>query len=109
MAEVKGCLASSSFGTKTLNKEPIPFIRAKTEGFAPHADVRIRKSQRDSLEKLIRYTARGPFSHKRLTQAKDRTLLYELKTPWSDGTTHVKFSSLELLEKLAALIPPPSS
>jgi len=82
---------------------------AKVNGFSLHADVRVRKSQRDKLEKLIRYTARWPFSHKRLTEAKDGTLLYELKTPWSDGTTHVRFSPLELLEKLAALIPPPSS
>ena len=27
--------------------------------------------------------------------------------PWSDGTTGIKLSPLELLEKLAALVPPP--
>ena len=31
----------------------------------------------------------------------------ELKRHWSDGTTHVLFSALELLQRLAALVPPP--
>ena len=30
-----------------------------------------------------------------------------LKTPWSDGTRHLLLSPMELLEKLAALVPPP--
>ena len=32
---------------------------------------------------------------------------FTLKTPWSDGTTHLVLSPLELIEKLAALVPPP--
>ncbi len=63
---------------------------------------------RDKLEKLVRYTARGSFSHKRLSQDKNGDLLYELKTPWSDGTTHIKLSPMELIEKLCALIPLPN-
>ena len=35
------------------------------------------------------------------------TLAFTLKTPWSDGTTHLLLSPLELIEKLAALVPPP--
>ena len=34
-------------------------------------------------------------------------LRFRLKTPWSDGTTHLVLSPLELIEKLAALVPPP--
>jgi hypothetical protein len=30
-----------------------------------------------------------------------------LKTPWRDGTTELTFSRLELMERLASLIPPP--
>jgi hypothetical protein len=30
-----------------------------------------------------------------------------LKTPYSDGTSHLLFSGLEFVEKLAALVPPP--
>ena len=34
-------------------------------------------------------------------------LSYELKRRWSDGTSHVLFEPLELLEKLVALMPRP--
>ena len=34
-------------------------------------------------------------------------LRFRLKTPWSDGTTHLVLSPLELIEELAALVPPP--
>ncbi len=32
---------------------------------------------------------------------------YRLSHKWRDGTTHVLFEPLELVEKLAALVPPP--
>ncbi|MFQ5830128.1 MAG: hypothetical protein ACE5JD_13380 [Candidatus Methylomirabilia bacterium] len=35
------------------------------------------------------------------------TVLLELKSAWADGTSHLLFEPLELLEKLAALIPRP--
>ena len=34
-------------------------------------------------------------------------LSFALKTPWSDGTRPLLLSPMELLEKLAALVPPP--
>ena len=34
-------------------------------------------------------------------------LEFTLKTPWADGTTALLLSPQELLEKLAALVPPP--
>jgi len=34
-------------------------------------------------------------------------LLYHLKRRWRDGTTHMIFEPLELVEKLAALVPRP--
>jgi hypothetical protein len=37
----------------------------------------------------------------------DGRLLYRLKRRWRDGTTHMIFEPLELVEKLAALVPPP--
>lgn len=33
--------------------------------------------------------------------------LYRLKRRWRDGTSHMIFEPLELVEKLAALVPPP--
>ena len=32
---------------------------------------------------------------------------FELKHPWSDGTTHLLFDPVELLERLAVLTPRP--
>jgi len=43
----------------------------------------------------------------RLSRLEDGRLLYELRHRWRDGTTHVGFEPLELMEKLAALVPPP--
>jgi hypothetical protein len=37
----------------------------------------------------------------------DGRLLYRLKHRWRDGTSHVIYEPLELVEKLAALVPPP--
>ena len=43
----------------------------------------------------------------RLSKLGDGRLLYRLKRRWRDGTTHVVFQPLELVEKLAAIVPPP--
>ena len=43
----------------------------------------------------------------RLSLLADGRLLYRLKHRWRDGTTHVIFEPLELIEKLAPLVPPP--
>ena len=72
--------------------------------FAPSA---IPAHRRDQLERLIRYTARGAVSLERLSQDAHGDLLYTFTRTWSDGTTGIKLSPLELLEKLAALVPPP--
>ena len=37
----------------------------------------------------------------------DARLLYRLKHRWRDGTSHVIYEPLELMERLAALVPPP--
>ena len=63
--------------------------------------------RRDQLERLLRYTARGAVSLERLEVNADGDLLYTFTHPWSDGTTGIKLSPLELLEKLAALVPLP--
>jgi hypothetical protein len=52
-------------------------------------------------------TGRGAISLERLTQDVNGDLVYLFTRPWSDGTTGIKLSPLELLEKLAALVPLP--
>ena len=59
------------------------------------------------LEKLCRYAARPLVTTERLSLLPDRRLLYRLRHRWRHGTTHVVFEPLELVEKLAALVPPP--
>ena len=43
----------------------------------------------------------------RLSLGPDGSVLLRLKTPWHDGTSHIALQPVELLEKLAALIPRP--
>jgi hypothetical protein len=76
-------------------------------GFSVHAGVRIRAADRKGLERLCRYVLRPPVAVERLARLPDGRLSYRLKTPWRNGTTHVIFEALELLEKLAALVPAP--
>jgi hypothetical protein len=59
------------------------------------------------LERLIRYTARGAVSLERLQAEANGDLVYTFTHPWSNGTTGIRLSPLELLEKLAALVPLP--
>ena len=76
-------------------------------GFSMPAATRIAADDRPGLERLIRYATRPPLAAGRLQIIDDEQLTFRLKTPWSDGTTHLLLSPLELLEKLAALVPPP--
>ena len=46
-------------------------------------------------------------SLERLTQDAHGDLVYTFTHPWSDGTPGIRLSPLELLEKLAALVPLP--
>ena len=60
-----------------------------------------------SFERLCRYVGRPPVATERLSVLPDGRLLYRLKRRWRDGTTHVIYEPLELMERLAALVPPP--
>ncbi len=53
------------------------------------------------------HTARGAVSLEWLEEDANGDLIYAFNRPWSDGTTGIKLSPLELLEKLAALVPLP--
>ena len=58
-----------------------------------------------ALERLLRYGLRGPFALSRLFDAGHGRVGYELRHPPGDGTTTLFFEPLELLAKLAALVP----
>ena len=50
---------------------------------------------------------RPPIANKSLDLLPDGNILFELRRPFNDGTSHLKFTPLEFIEKLAALIPRP--
>ena len=72
-----------------------------------HAGVFVPGSDTKRLARICRYTARPAIACQRLEQLADRRLAYALRTPWTDGTTHVVFEPRELMARLAAQIPPP--
>jgi Putative transposase len=80
---------------------------ASVHGFSLHANTHVPAHRRDQLERLLRYTARGAVSLERLAQDANGDLVYTFTHPWSDGTTGIRLSPMELLEKLAALVPLP--
>jgi hypothetical protein len=63
--------------------------------------------RRDQLERLVRYLVRPPLALDRLTERTSGQLLYQFRRPWRDGSTALLLDPLELLERLAALVPPP--
>jgi hypothetical protein len=71
--------------------------------------VCVTGTDREGLERLCRYVARPAIATERLSELPDGRIAYDLRHPWSDGTTRVVFEPLSFLEKLAALIPPPGA
>jgi hypothetical protein len=53
------------------------------------------------------YIARPPIALERLHLNQRGQVVYVLKKPYSDGTTHIVMTQLELLERLASLVPRP--
>ena len=83
-------------------------------GFSIDASVRIEGQDRAGVERLLRYCARPPFALERLhapagvvsLSSPESRLLYRLPKPAPDGRTELLLSPLQLLERLARLIPP---
>jgi hypothetical protein len=63
--------------------------------------------ERNKLERLCRYIGRPANANERLRLSRCGQVVVELKTPYRDGTTHIVMSPLELLQRLAALVPRP--
>ena len=70
---------------------------ASVQGFSLHATTQVPAHRREQLERLMRYTARGAVSLERLTQNANGDLVSTCTHPWSDGTTGMRLSPLEVL------------
>ena len=76
-------------------------------GFSVDGSVRIEAADRAGRERLLRYCARPPFALERLRQLDPERLLYEGTKPDPRGNGPLLLTPLELLDRLAALVPPP--
>lgn len=84
-----------------------PKLCVQWNGYSLHAATEVKAHQRWKLERLLTYILRPPVAVDRLTFQADDRVCYKLKKPWSNGTTHIVMTQMELMEKLAALVPPP--
>ncbi len=79
----------------------------ENSGFSLDAEVRIAARDRAGLERLLRDCARPPFALERLDGVDDQHVIYRLPRAQRDGSTVFSLTPLELIDHLAALIPPP--
>ncbi|WP_240359178.1 transposase [Pyxidicoccus trucidator] len=82
---------------------------AQLEGFSLHANTHLHANDREGLERLCRYGARGALALERLTRLEDGRLSYRTKLPLPDGTSDLVLPVDAFLRRLAALVPPPGS
>lgn len=71
-----------------------------------HAGVAVKKKNRKGLYRLCKYASRPPFAQSNLTHTEDGKLKLKLKSRYFDGRTHMMFTAMELLARLAAIVPP---
>jgi hypothetical protein len=79
----------------------------ENSGFSLDAAVRVGAHDRAGLERLLRYCARPTFALERLELLDAARVVYRLPRPQRDGATALTLTPLELIDHLAALIPPP--
>ena len=77
------------------------------QGFSLHADTHLHQNDREALERLCRYGARGPLCLERLTRRSDGKLEYRLKKPTPHGATVLVLTGLQLLKRLCPLVVKP--
>jgi hypothetical protein len=82
-------------------------LHAHDGGFDLHAAVRVEAEDRERLERLCQYLCRPPLGQGRLQKLRDGRIAVGLQRPWADGTTHLVFTPMELLQRLVPLVPRP--
>lgn len=93
-------------GLTRTDSTPKPFT-ANRDGFSLNCAVACQPQQRDRLEKLCRYITRPALCLDRLSVNSTGQIVYQLKNPFRDGTTHVLFNPADFIARLAALVPRP--
>lgn len=104
---------SSGSRVMRFGRQAVPSLQGASSslpaiyGFNVHAKVCARDDA--ARTRLCRYLARPPVSQERVCWVDDNRVSVRLKRAWHDGTTHLVFTPLELVERLVALIPRPRS
>lgn len=80
--------------------------------FSLHAGIVIKGDDRIGLKRLFRYAARSSVSLSQMTYVTPEDparsdVELALKREWSDGSKSLIFSQRDLVERLAAIVPPP--
>ena len=91
---------------KSPSTVPKPFTVAR-DGFSLNAAVAFAAHEREGIERLCRYVTRPALALERLSTNEVGHVVYQLKAPHHDGTTHFVFEPLDFLARLAALVPRP--
>jgi hypothetical protein len=103
-AEVRRCGAIPELEGLLAVRRP---CHASRGGFDLEGAVVVPGRDRARLERVCRYALRPPITQDRIRQTDEGDVLLELRHRWNDGTTHLRFHPLELLERLASLTPRP--
>ena len=100
-------------GSADDDPDDAPFRRrpgrwtAHEAGFDVHAGVRIPAGDDEGRERLVRYAVRPAFALDGFTELTDGRIAYRVRHPLGPGRTHRVLTPLELLARLAAIVPPP--
>ena len=101
-------LATAGLDPETTGRRGMKGPRcSNVSGYSLHANVCIPAKARHQLENLCRYVARPAVATERLSILPDGRIAYQLRHRWRNGATRVIFEPLDLVAKLAALVPPP--
>ena len=90
--------------------DELPLGKAFTvarDGLSINCAVSCEANERGKLERLCRYMARPAIAEQRLSVDGDGLVVYELKRPFRDATTHVLFEPHDFIARLAARVPRP--
>lgn len=112
-ASMTGTLAFGPAGSRVVTlgspaaARPSKGRAGHASGFNLDAAVRVAADDRFHRERLCRYLLRPPLAQGRLVERNDGRYAFQMKTPWPDGTSVLVFNGVELIGRLAALVPPP--
>jgi hypothetical protein len=80
---------------------------AHDAGFDVHAGVCVPAGNHVGREQLARYITRPAFAVERFSELPDGRIAYRVRHPLGPDRTHRVMTPLELLARLAAIVPPP--